>query len=81
MNRPAKVNLIPFNPFAGTAYRCSPPEAIDAFMQTLRAKGIVVTVRRARGDDIAAACGQLAGRVNDRRKVRLGEKLMGVSSI
>jgi 23S rRNA (adenine2503-C2)-methyltransferase len=48
-------------------------------MQTLRAAGIVATIRRARGDDIAAACGQLAGRVNDRRKVRLADKLSGVT--
>ncbi len=77
-NRPAKVNLIPFNPFPGADFRCSPPEAIDRFAGILRDSGIVATIRRARGDDIAAACGQLAGRVKDRRKVRLGEKLSGV---
>ena len=77
---PAKVNLIPFNPFPGSPFSCSPPEVIDAFMRTLWAEGVVATVRRARGDDIAAACGQLAGQVKDRRKVRLGEKLIGVQS-
>ncbi len=73
--RPAKVNLIPFNPFPEAGFACSAPEAIDRFWQTLRFAGIVATIRRPRGDDIAAACGQLAGRVHDRRRVRLGEKL------
>ena len=79
-NRPAKVNLIPFNPFPGAAFSCSAPEVIERFTRILRDNGIVATIRRARGDDIAAACGQLAGRVKDRRKVRLGEKLSGVVS-
>ena len=74
--RPAKVNLIPFNPFPNAGFECSTPEALDRFWQTLRSAGLVVTVRRTRGDDIAAACGQLAGRVKDRRRVRLGEKLV-----
>jgi 23S rRNA (adenine2503-C2)-methyltransferase len=78
-DRPAKVNLIPFNPFPGSEFRCSSLAQIDRFVQTLRAAGIVATIRRARGDDIAAACGQLAGRVNDRRKVRLADKLSGVT--
>ncbi len=73
-NRPAKVNLIPFNAFPGTRYQCSSPEAIDRFCSELRSSGIVATIRRARGDDIAAACGQLAGQVRDRTRVRLGEK-------
>jgi 23S rRNA (adenine2503-C2)-methyltransferase len=73
--RPAKVNLIPFNSFPGGRFRCSTPAAIDAFWQALNAAGIVATIRRARGDDIAAACGQLAGRVRDRRTVRLSDKL------
>jgi 23S rRNA (adenine2503-C2)-methyltransferase len=79
--RPAKVNLIPFNPFPGTEFRCSAPETVERFMRTLWASGIVATIRRARGDDIAAACGQLAGRVSDRRKVRLSDKLAGVTSL
>jgi 23S rRNA (adenine2503-C2)-methyltransferase len=79
-NRPAKVNLIPFNPFPGSEFECSHAEVIDRFVRILRDRGIVATIRRARGDDIAAACGQLAGRVQDRRKVRLGEKLSGVVS-
>jgi len=76
--RPAKVNLIPFNSFPGGRYHCSSPEAIDRFWRTLWSAGIVATVRRPRGDDIAAACGQLAGRVADRRRVRLSDKLGGV---
>ena len=79
-DKPAKANLIPFNPFPGSEFRCSDASTIDRFMRILRDSGIVATIRRARGDDIAAACGQLAGRVNDRRKVRLGEKLSGVAS-
>jgi 23S rRNA (adenine2503-C2)-methyltransferase len=74
--RPAKVNLIPFNAFPDAHFRCSTPAAIDNFWQTLRAAGIVATIRRSRGDDIAAACGQLAGRVRDRRTVRLSDKLV-----
>ncbi len=75
--RPAKVNLIPFNHFPGSDFRCSSQQAIDGFARILWASGIVATVRRPRGDDIAAACGQLAGRVQDRLRVRLGEKLLG----
>jgi 23S rRNA (adenine2503-C2)-methyltransferase len=79
-NRPAKVNLIPFNSYEGGRFRCSTRQAIDAFWQTLNAAGVVATIRRPRGDDIAAACGQLAGRVDDRRRVRLSDKLSGVTS-
>ncbi len=72
--RPAKVNLIPFNSFPGTRYQCSTPESIENFCHELRSAGIVATIRRKRGDDIAAACGQLAGQVKDRTRVRLGAK-------
>ncbi|MBL6751309.1 MAG: 23S rRNA (adenine(2503)-C(2))-methyltransferase RlmN [Nevskia sp.] len=68
---PAKVNLIPFNPFPRTAYRRSAPEAIERFSEILRAKHILTTTRRTRGDDIDAACGQLVGRVQSRQKQRL----------
>ena len=78
--RPAKVNLIPFNAFPESEFRCSAPLAIDAFWQTVRDAGIIATIRRARGDDIAAACGQLAGRVRDRQRVRLGDRVIGASS-
>jgi 23S rRNA (adenine2503-C2)-methyltransferase len=80
-DRPAKVNLIPFNSFPGSEFRCSTPEALDAFWRTLKAAGLVATIRRPRGDDIAAACGQLAGRVADRRTARLSAKLHGASRL
>ncbi len=73
--RPAKLNLIPFNIFPGTRYRRSPTAAILRFRDILNEHGIIATTRRTRGDDIDAACGQLAGRVNDRTLVRLGSKL------
>ncbi len=73
--RPGKVNLIPFNPFAGTRYRRSPKQRIEAFRNELVKRGALATIRRTRGDDIDAACGQLAGRVADRIKRRLGAKL------
>jgi 23S rRNA (adenine2503-C2)-methyltransferase len=73
--RPAKLNLIPFNVFPGTRYRRSPPAAILKFRDILNEHGVIATIRRTRGDDIDAACGQLAGRVTDRTLVRLGTKL------
>jgi len=76
-NRPAKINLIPFNAFPESEFRCSAKGAIDAFWQTLRNAGLIATIRRPRGDDIAAACGQLAGRVRDRQRVRLGDRVIG----
>ncbi|HEV2212024.1 MAG TPA: 23S rRNA (adenine(2503)-C(2))-methyltransferase RlmN, partial [Gammaproteobacteria bacterium] len=60
---PCKVNLIPFNSFPGTEYRRSPQETIDRFAEYLWSHGIVTITRRTRGDDIDAACGQLAGKV------------------
>jgi 23S rRNA (adenine2503-C2)-methyltransferase len=77
--RPAKVNLIPFNPFPGTRYKRSKPEAIERFRDILNANGVIATTRRTRGDDIDAACGQLVGRVHDRTTVRLGSKLISVA--
>ena len=62
-----KVNLIPFNPFANSGYQTSPPQTVAAFRARLTQSGLVATVRRARGDDILAACGQLAGAVQRRR--------------
>ena len=73
--KPAKLNLIPFNPFPGTRYRRSPMPVITAFRDELLQRGVIATIRRTRGDDIDAACGQLAGRVNDRTRIRLGDKL------
>ncbi len=72
---PAKLNLIPFNPFPGTRFRRSPMPAITRFRDELLRRGVLATIRRTRGDDIDAACGQLAGRVQDRTRVRLGDKL------
>ena len=63
---PCKFNLIPFNPFAGTEFRVSPRERIVAFQRRLMDAGLVTTIRKTRGDDIDAACGQLAGRVKNR---------------
>ncbi|HEV3180860.1 MAG TPA: 23S rRNA (adenine(2503)-C(2))-methyltransferase RlmN [Steroidobacteraceae bacterium] len=76
---PAKVNLIPFNPFPGTRYRRSPAPVIERFRDELLQRGVLATIRRTRGDDIDAACGQLAGRVIDRTTVRLGNKVIGVA--
>jgi 23S rRNA (adenine2503-C2)-methyltransferase len=66
---PCKINLIPFNPFPESGLRRSPPERVTAFARVLQDAGIVTTVRKTRGDDIAAACGQLAGEVQDRTRV------------
>lgn len=65
-NVPCKINLIPFNPFPMTQYECSSQETIDSFRAQLMAKGLNTITRKTRGDDIDAACGQLAGQVNDR---------------
>ena len=65
---PCKFNLIPFNAFPGSSLRRSPDPRIRAFAQRLSDAGIVTTVRRTRGDDIDAACGQLAGEVQDRTR-------------
>ena len=73
-NRPAKVNLIPFNPFPGNDFERSSAATIAAFQNQLRRPGIVTTTRKTRGDDIDAACGQLAGKVSDRVRIRLSEK-------
>jgi 23S rRNA (adenine2503-C2)-methyltransferase len=65
---PCKINLIPFNPFPGSGYKRVTNTALNRFRDILSAEGYTVTVRTTRGDDIAAACGQLAGEVNDRTK-------------
>lgn len=65
---PNKINLIPFNPFPGTHYKCSSRNQIVRFQQYLIDQGLVVTVRKTRGDDIVAACGQLAGEVQDKSR-------------
>ena len=75
--KPAKVNLIPFNPFPGTDFKRSSADTIRHFQDRLRKLGLVATTRKTRGDDIDAACGQLAGKVSDRVKTRLGQKRLG----
>ena len=69
---PAKINLIPFNPFPGARYECSEPAAILRFRERLQQAGFVTVTRKTRGDDISAACGQLVGEVKARsaRKAR-----------
>ena len=74
LGKPAKINLIPFNPFEGNEYQRSGAETIRRFQDRLRERGLVATTRKTRGDDIDAACGQLAGKVSDRIRVRLSEK-------
>jgi len=63
---PCKINLIPFNPFPDSGLKCSPKSVVSRFAQVLVDGGVVTTVRKTRGDDIDAACGQLAGDVLDR---------------
>ncbi|MGL4810078.1 MAG: 23S rRNA (adenine(2503)-C(2))-methyltransferase RlmN [Giesbergeria sp.] len=65
-----KLNLIPFNPFPESGLVRSTPQRVAAFAELLREAGVVTTVRKTRGDDIAAACGQLAGEVQDRTQVQ-----------
>ncbi len=68
---PCKFNLIPWNPFPGAPFATSPRQRILAFQKTLIDAGLVTTVRKTRGEDIDAACGQLAGRVQDRTQRRV----------
>lgn len=81
-----KVNLIPFNAFAGAPFSCSDWETIVAFRGLLIERGVMTTIRKTRGDDILAACGQLAGEVRARTMglargeaplARVGEKVGG----
>ena len=65
---PCKFNLIPFNPFPHSGYERSSAENIRVFRDILQQAGFVVTVRKTRGDDIDAACGQLAGQVKDKTR-------------
>ncbi len=62
---PCKLNLIPFNPYPHAIYRCSDKLTIDRFREYVSSKGIITVTRRARGDDIDAACGQLVGQFKD----------------
>ena len=80
---PCKINLIPFNPFPGTEFRRVSDVAMNRFRDILHREGYTVTVRTTRGDDIAAACGQLAGLVNDktRRQARYKAKLSAQQAV
>jgi 23S rRNA (adenine2503-C2)-methyltransferase len=65
---PCKLNLIPFNPFPRSGFERSTPAAIARFRDIAMTAGITTTIRKTRGDDIDAACGQLAGRIEDRTR-------------
>ncbi len=75
---PCKFNLIPFNPFTGSGYRRSPAERRRAFAARLLNAGLITTTRKTRGDDIDAACGQLAGQVQDKSRRTLKRMELGV---
>ncbi|MBK7900892.1 MAG: 23S rRNA (adenine(2503)-C(2))-methyltransferase RlmN [Azonexus sp.] len=72
---PCKFNLIPFNPFPGSPFRRSRAERLRRFGEILMAAGIVTTTRKTRGDDIDAACGQLAGQVRDKTRRTAGRSI------
>ena len=80
---PCKINLIPFNPFPDSGLKCSPRAVVLKFGQILNEGGVVTTVRKTRGDDIDAACGQLAGDVLDRTNAaqRLARRRVSESPI
>ncbi|QEW05484.1 23S rRNA (adenine(2503)-C(2))-methyltransferase RlmN [Nitrincola iocasae] len=73
---PSKLNLIPFNPFPNSGYKKPSTEAIARFKQIIVNGGIITTVRKTRGDDVDAACGQLVGQVADR--TRRSQKYLSV---
>ena len=77
----AKVNLIPFNPFPDSGYDCSPMSVIKEFKEILMKSGLVATIRKTRGEDIDAACGQLVGKVEDksRRKRKFEQPRYGMN--
>ena len=74
---PSKINLIPWNPFPGAPYGRSSNSRIDRFSKVLMSYGFTTIVRKTRGDDIDAACGQLAGDVIDRTKRTLRKRMQG----
>ena len=75
---PSKINLIPFNPYPGSPYTCSSNSRMDRFAKVLMEYGFTVVVRKTRGDDIDAACGQLVGDVVDRTKRLLKKQMNGL---
>jgi len=74
---PSKINLIPFNPYPGSPYKRSSNSRIDRFNKVLQEYGFTVIVRKTRGDDIDAACGQMVGDVVDRTKRQVKKQLKG----
>ncbi|HAT42016.1 MAG TPA: bifunctional tRNA (adenosine(37)-C2)-methyltransferase TrmG/ribosomal RNA large subunit methyltransferase RlmN [Rheinheimera sp.] len=74
---PSKINLIPFNPYPGSPYKRSSNSRIDRFNKILQEYGFTVIVRKTRGDDIDAACGQLVGDVIDRTKRLMKKQMKG----
>lgn len=78
---PGKINLIPFNPFPGSRFECSSRNRIMAFQRHLQEAGYVTTIRKTRGEDIDAACGQLVGQVNDRSRRERRLKRVEMESI
>jgi 23S rRNA (adenine2503-C2)-methyltransferase len=80
-NVPSKINLIPFNPFPNSAYQCSSAETIARFKDVLYKAGIVTTIRKTRGEDIDAACGQLVGKVKDKSRRHLKLQAMDSSYV
>jgi len=77
---PCKFNLIPFNSFSNSGFKRSSPETIQVFRDVLMQAGLVATIRKTRGDDIDAACGQLAGQVLDRTQ-RTMKKVQMIEAI
>jgi len=76
---PSKLNLIPFNPFPNTDYKCSSRYAIEQFRDIVHKAGIVTTIRKTRGEDIDAACGQLVGKVKDKSRRLERLQKMGIA--
>lgn len=80
-NVPAKINLIRFNPFPNSGYRCSSVDTITRFKDILHKAGLVTTIRKTRGDDIDAACGQLVGKVKDKSRRHLKLQKMSAADV
>jgi len=80
-NVPAKINLIPSNPFPNSGYGCSSADTISRFKDVLYKAGLVTTIRKTRGEDIDAACGQLVGKVKDKSRRHLKLQTMSSSNV
>ncbi|MGP1946621.1 MAG: bifunctional tRNA (adenosine(37)-C2)-methyltransferase TrmG/ribosomal RNA large subunit methyltransferase RlmN [Arsenophonus sp. ER-LPS3-MAG3] len=80
-NTPSKINLIPWNKIPGTPYKCCSNSTIDRFAKILMKYGFTTIIRKTRGDDIDAACGQLVGDIIDRTKLKMGKRLIGTEPI